>query len=148
MTKITLAERLESALNQNAELTATVDAATAKVGELEQLSAERGAKIAELTAALSASEESLKGATEKIAALQAAFDQHKAESEAAIAAERAKLSLKAFGDIGGGTAPVADGGEAVKQQSLLEQFAAITDPAARHKFYRENVSKLTQEACK
>lgn len=145
MPKISIAERLESSLAECAQLSASLSDATTKLAEVQAQLDERAAAIVDLSTKLGAAEESIKAKSDEHVALVASMEQYRIEAEAAAASAAAKLSLKAFADIGG-TDPVADGGDANSAtKSLIEQFNAITDPAARTKFYRLHQNDLLKE---
>lgn len=136
MEKTTI-ERLDESLAEiaalNADLVATREhlasaqaANAAAVAEIEQL---RGT-VAKLTGDVAASEQRMAVA---LADLQAAASE--------IESLKKKLSLSAFDDIAGAK-PVADGGEVLKTKSLREQFAAISDPVERTRFWKAQRAAL------
>ena len=115
---MTIIEQLEAATAQNAELTAKISEATAKIAELEQ-TATANAESAKV----------LESANAKIAELTEAANKSGADLVAAnaeIERLKAQMALKpaAFNDLTNGGEPVKDGAAAAEEK-LADKFARL-----------------------
>lgn len=138
---------MKSLAQQFADLTDAHKQALSDLAAAKTAAEQDASKIA----ALSAEIDALKKSGDELAAKVQALTDDSAKLSADLAAvqaeaDRAKklLALTEIPSIAG-TEPDKGAGAAPSVPNVLEQYAAITDPAAKHKFFREHETELMRE---